>query len=769
MRLIRSIFTGLGVTTASGLEPAWSGGATNTLLRSITRVVITAIMAWQAVMVAVTVVSLRHHGWDLASVQLLIGVLGALAVRSRRPDRLWPALTMAMIVAGAWSYVASSSIDSALTFAACWQINFASFFAGLLILRRYVIWLVVVAAAGASATILLFLPHWGLQLPLSVVVTQVTIVLAIRLGVAALLRESTSVDRAVTNADEATLQNEALEQLGARLAEESRVLHDTAINTFAAIASASLGHAEATMVREQCARDVTLLEQLRGTETAAPKVSLMDVFEQPGLPAHRSGLEDAGLARINGLLSADVIIAIVGCVREAVNNATKHSGAEHVAVDVAAHEQELVIRVADNGLGFSRDFVQTRGIVASIEQRARQQGCTANLWSSPGVGTTVTLRVPLTPRASELSPMPDDRALARAAESARRRASTYWGIGVTAESIVLTLAGGTNEGFALWPMIVIMALAVGIAWLPAHRRVAVPLLIAATLVVFVLSARATSFGTVGATHWQALAAAGPFVLLLSVSGSRRWRVLAASSWAAVAFLLAITVAPQSITGAVIVVLAGLVGLGFSGVWAMFQGFMSRLSDLAATARRDEFQARLRGEQEAAAQMSYQRWTDAGLSEASELLRGIRDGLFDPGDDSTRSACDEEELYLRQLVLIDPGLVHLGTVFTPLLYLARERRVRLTLRLGDRDTHDADSASVIAEVVRAGILATSESGSLAATLFPVERGLQLTLTGADLNVPERFAGSSQLLHLGDVDVLEILFEATTRPNAQISGL
>lgn len=756
MKPQRRAASALGISQAVGLQPLSPGRATETLLAAITRVVLTAVTIWQAVMATVSLASSEAGSIPLAVVQVLIA---SLAVVSRHEKRCWPFLAVSMFLAGVCGYLVSGKIDSALSFAACWQINFASFVVGLLILRRYAVWLVMASAAAASTAILSFLPDWGVQLPLSVFVTQTTIVLAIRLGVAALLRSASSTDQAIRDADASALRRTSLAHIGARIAEESRVLHDTAINTFTAIAAGGAALRDHAQVREQCARDVALIDQLRGTQRAAPDVSIMEVFEQHRLPVRRAGVDDTHIERLDQALHTDVARAMVGCVREAANNASKYSGVEYIDIEVVADSNELVVKVSDDGVGFELSTVKKRGLTTSIERRAHESGIVAEVCSSPGMGTSVTLRTTLANVNSSKPTLVDDGALAGAAMTARRRAGLYWGIGVTAESIVLTLAGGTNEHLALLPMIMVMALSLAIAISPALRRasLASPILILATVFVFFFSAQATEFGAVGATHWQALAAAGPFVLLLSITDSRAWRAAGAVTWCVVILAIAARAALSSLTASAIVVVAGIVGLGFSLVWAQFQGIMQKLSTVAAEARRQEFEARLRSEQEAAAQASYQRWTAAGLDSASQLLREIRDGVLDPGAVDTRTACDEEERYLRQLVLISPELVHLGKSFMSLLSQARAAEVNLTLRLGNQDAGTSSSAASIADTISLNIRTAGRGGSLAATIFPVAEGLRLTLTGQTLRAPGNVAAKSRHLQLSRTELLEVDFD------------
>ncbi|RLP76862.1 hypothetical protein D9V32_04290 [Mycetocola tolaasinivorans] len=762
MHVLRSLGVNTGISTAAGLTPANPGGATRTLLTSISRVVLGAAAVWQSVMVLTTLVSLGLGGWPAALAQAMVGAIALLAMRSRR---LWRAIPLAMFAAGTLSYVASGDVESSLVFAACWQINFASCFAGLLLLRRSTIGLVAGSALGTAAVIVVFLPDWGVQLPVSIVVTQCSIIIAIRLGIAGLLRHADGVEQSVRAADGAALRNESLRFQSQRLAEDSRVLHDTAINTFAAIASDSTSTHTAARVREQCARDVDLLDALRGTRAREDSARLHDVFTQPALSTRREGIDDSEIIRIESQLSQPTIAAIVGCVREAVTNAAKHSGAPHATVEVTRSATALRIDVSDDGVGFEAGSANIRGIGASILQRAQDHGFTAAVHGTPGAGTRVILNIDLAPPTDDTALLPEVGDPSTSARAVHLRSGAYWGLGVTMVSVVLALAGATDVDYALVPMIGLMFVSLGLTRVPALRRgrVLLPLILSlSTVVVFLLSARATTFGLVGAVHWQALAATGPFVLLLAHVRQRRWAVLAASLWGFVVVAGAAAVLPVSATAAQIVIIAGVVGLGFSSVWALFQGFVTHLAGVEATSRRDALALRLRGAREIAAQEGYRRWMDAGLDSALTLLRGIRDGVLRPEAAPTRAACDEEERYLRQLVQINPELVYLSAVLMPLPGRARERGVPLALRLGDRDAPGEREALTIAELIDAQLRVRPATGTLSATIFPVEGGLRLTLTGPDLILPEIPQAEVHHRRLGTVDLAEITFTPTPSP-------
>jgi len=79
-------------------------------------------------------------------------------------------------------------------------------------------------------------------------------------------------------------------------------------------------------------------------------------------------------------------------LKEALNNAAKHSGAQHVAIDVTRENGSLRIVVRDDGKGFARAN-GGRG-VPSMRDRARRVGGALEISSEPGGGTSIEVRVP---------------------------------------------------------------------------------------------------------------------------------------------------------------------------------------------------------------------------------------------------------------------------------------------------------------------------------------------------------------------------------------
>jgi signal transduction histidine kinase/DNA-binding LacI/PurR family transcriptional regulator len=95
-------------------------------------------------------------------------------------------------------------------------------------------------------------------------------------------------------------------------------------------------------------------------------------------------------------------INICRIVQEALHNTVKHSQAAQAAVEVFSEAGELVIRVRDNGRGFSGGEEKTRraadprgkGLgLRSMEYRAHQAGADYRFKTAPGEGVCVELRI----------------------------------------------------------------------------------------------------------------------------------------------------------------------------------------------------------------------------------------------------------------------------------------------------------------------------------------------------------------------------------------
>ena len=84
-------------------------------------------------------------------------------------------------------------------------------------------------------------------------------------------------------------------------------------------------------------------------------------------------------------------------VKEALNNAVRHSGASELILRIHRQEEQIVVAVEDNGKGFDpADVDRHRNGLANMEQRAAGAGGVWRITSKPGGGCRVEFSTPLT-------------------------------------------------------------------------------------------------------------------------------------------------------------------------------------------------------------------------------------------------------------------------------------------------------------------------------------------------------------------------------------
>jgi PAS domain S-box-containing protein len=91
------------------------------------------------------------------------------------------------------------------------------------------------------------------------------------------------------------------------------------------------------------------------------------------------------------LLPASVESALAGIAREALTNATRHSGAPRVEAELAFQDGGAVrLVVADDGVGFDLENVRADGYgLTSMQDRAARAGVALTFVTEPGAGTEV--------------------------------------------------------------------------------------------------------------------------------------------------------------------------------------------------------------------------------------------------------------------------------------------------------------------------------------------------------------------------------------------
>jgi len=91
-------------------------------------------------------------------------------------------------------------------------------------------------------------------------------------------------------------------------------------------------------------------------------------------------------------LGTDEQLVVYRIVQESLSNVARHAAARHVTIEVADQAGRPIVRVCDDGQGFtgrSRDGLGLDG----MRERARLVGGRVDVRSRPGAGTTVELRL----------------------------------------------------------------------------------------------------------------------------------------------------------------------------------------------------------------------------------------------------------------------------------------------------------------------------------------------------------------------------------------
>ena len=123
---------------------------------------------------------------------------------------------------------------------------------------------------------------------------------------------------------------------------------------------------------------VGAIEGLQG-ELAQPGVSI--AFTHDNVPV---------------VLPPEVMVCLFRTVQEALHNALKHSGAQHVSVDLRRGPDGLTLSIVDDGVGFDVDTAWGKGLgLISMAERLEAIDSSIEIRSTLGAGTRLEVTVPL--------------------------------------------------------------------------------------------------------------------------------------------------------------------------------------------------------------------------------------------------------------------------------------------------------------------------------------------------------------------------------------
>ncbi|AHH98183.1 sensor histidine kinase [Kutzneria albida] len=218
--------------------------------------------------------------------------------------------------------------------------------------------------------------------------------------VADALRKAAAQVDAATSELVASRERHALEQERARHFEEQsrryRALHDGPLSLLTALAGRGpVAHPDAE-IRRQCAVNANLL---RGLTPDEPNSTLTDLSlaltEACADHAARGVRVHYQFSDLPADLSPEVVGALSGASREALNNVASHAGTDRAWLTALPSGGGVVVEIVDRGVGFDPVRAVTgRGLPESILGRMREVGGLAEVDSAPEQGTRIKLRWP---------------------------------------------------------------------------------------------------------------------------------------------------------------------------------------------------------------------------------------------------------------------------------------------------------------------------------------------------------------------------------------
>jgi two-component system, NarL family, sensor histidine kinase UhpB len=109
----------------------------------------------------------------------------------------------------------------------------------------------------------------------------------------------------------------------------------------------------------------------------------------------RAGIETTLALPSDGLadLDSDEQLVVYRIVQEGLSNVAQHAAARNVRVDVERRGEGTVVRVADDGEGFTNGEQKAGLGLTGMRERAVLAGGRLDVSSTPGAGTTIELRL----------------------------------------------------------------------------------------------------------------------------------------------------------------------------------------------------------------------------------------------------------------------------------------------------------------------------------------------------------------------------------------
>jgi signal transduction histidine kinase len=731
-----------------------SGWAKSTLDRCLWQASAAGLAAWQAAVGAVVAWRTPEHATVLVlvhAVVLVTGLVATLSLTSLAVRGLWFTLLTGVLVADlalagddlAVVVISMSFVVVATPFLALpwwWAAGWG--FPGL--------------AAGAAV---LAVSGVDKHVVVAVVVPATFFVLVAGLLRRTLVRVARDVDTLSRAADHEQERLVEARAAATAAAEHVRTLHDTVVNTLAALAQGGAAVAHPDLVRQRCRADALAV---RGLDRAATEPVDLGSLGR-GLPVELrwEGASAEQLRALAGRLTPSRGHALRSVLDELLLNVAKHASGRPALLRVATTSTALVVEVRDDGPGF--DVSSTRGgygLEHSVHGRASEHGIAVEVSSRPGGGTTARVLCPWV--GWQVAPSTQSSVLQ--ARGDIQRAGTWgWCWGVGGAGLLSTLAT-TSLPLSYASPVLVLALSL-LAWWRCRDGGSLPTAYAAMLSAGVPVAFGLGFlGAHGAggdpLAWQAIGLT-PLLVVLLTSARPAWLLLALLLLVG-ATTACVTAGPDDLTVRGSALANASVQIAQLGVWVIFTQVLARLAARSAAARDSVLRDRSERAALEASSRTRDWWREAQVERSLALLEEVASGRVDPTSPEVARRAGREERPLRQLLLLGPHQAHLGPWLARAIGRARERDVDLTVRVGDADLPDAPSAAQVGAQLLELVSTVPRGTDLVVACFGSASTSQLTVVAPAGVVASAPVHGSVLHHHGDQDLLELVPPARPGP-------
>ncbi|WP_411700737.1 sensor histidine kinase [Conyzicola sp.] len=273
-------------------------------------------------------------------------------------------------------------------------------------------WCVAGYVLGETATILAALQTGATIVPdltaLGVVVVVALMFTVVGLGRKRVHLAQPSLQRAA--------RDEQLSDIRHRIeVRAAAMLHDTILNHLAAVAVSADG-ALRTSLRGRIERDLQLLAGeewlLAPAEGAGQRGDSRSGWYASRLYRSIDEARDLGLEVVLSgdpsaiqRLDAQRQLAVGLAVKQCLVNVIKHAGTDRAEVVIYGSESEVSVMIIDAGKGFSEreTSLDRLGLRQSVRRRIETVDGTVQVWSTPGTGTSILLRLPAAERPESAS------------------------------------------------------------------------------------------------------------------------------------------------------------------------------------------------------------------------------------------------------------------------------------------------------------------------------------------------------------------------------